>query len=138
MNFTKVIGLIALIFIFACAGSSEKSGTEQSTEKNVTSNQNDIWTGTWQVTGLADIVSPGQEKVSILKLKQNVNKVISTQGSEYDFRGKCSGNQLKGSWADGHNVDHRLNVTMSEDLKSFEGVDRIDTVTRHVSGVRQE
>ena len=136
MNFKTVIGVLALIFVFiiACAGTSEKSGTEQPAKLNV----DEPWTGTWHVTGIGDAGAASQDTAHILELKQNGNRVISTQGSMIKFEGECSGNELKGSHIDDHGLLHRLNVKISDDLKSFEGEDRFSIVTRHVKGVRQE
>ena len=136
MDFNKAIGVVALIFVFiiACAETSEKSRTEQPAQLNVS----EPWTGTWRVTGIGDRGAASQDTATIIELKQNGNKVISTQSSMIKVKGKCSGNQLKGIHHDDHGVLHRLNVKISEDLKSFEGEDQFSIFTRHVKGGRQE
>ena len=53
MNSKKLIGLVVLIFVFviACAETSEKSGTEQLSEQDLSFNPNEPWTGKWEVVG---------------------------------------------------------------------------------------
>ncbi len=127
MKLKNVIGLMVFIFVFiiACAGTSEQSGTEQLAEEKASSNLNEPWTGTWKVTGNTGIGIKGNY---VLKLKQNGNLVKSTRGSSYEFKGSVVGNRLEGRYKDDdHQLMHIINVKISEDLKSFEGTDRSTT-----------
>ncbi len=140
INSKKLIGLAVLIFVFviACAGTSEKSGTEQLIEENESSNVKESWTGTWNVTGRVGISVTGRY---VLVLRQDDNKVKSIRGSSFDFKGNVVGNQLKGRFKDdSHGLLHRLTLKMSEDLKSFEGKDYKSegNVGSPVKGVRQD
>ena len=130
MNSKMVIGLIALIFVivFACAG------PEQLSEQDLVANPNEPWTGIWNSK-----LSSGFEISNVLKLKQNGNVVKSAKGCAYGIEGKVSGNQLKATYKGGHNIVRRLNLVMSDDLKSFEGEEIVDAQNTYtLTGVRKE
>ena len=137
MNSKKVIGLIALIFVFviACAGTSQLPRSVQLSEQDLILNPDEPWTGIWNAK-----LANGFEKKLVLKLKQNGNNVISAKGCTYMMSGTVTGSQLNGSYmSDTHNSLHRLNLVMSDDLKSFDGKEVLsvqDTYT--LTGVRQE
>ena len=136
MNSKKLIGLIVLIFVFviACAGTSEKSGTEQLSEQDLSFNPNEPWTGIWK----AKLIYGGEINV-VLKLKQNGNLVKSAKGCDYKItNGKVSGNRLKASYKGGWGKFHRLNLVISDDLKSFEGSEKASAMDWKLKGVRQE
>jgi hypothetical protein len=137
MNSKKLIGLIVLIFVFviACAGTSEKSGTEQLSEQDLSFDPNEPWTGIWK----AKLIYGGEINV-VLKLKQNGNLVKSAKGCDYNIaNGKVSGNRLKASYiSTTHNKRQFLNLVMSDDLKSFEGENKLDPYVWKLKGVRQE
>ena len=137
MNFTKVIGLVALILVFlvACAGTSEKSGTEQLSDEDLSFNPNEPWTGIWNAT----LIYGGEQK-RVLKLKQNGDLVKSAKGCDYKItNGKITGNRLKASYISTTvNQRHLLNLVISDDLKSFEGSETLHPYNWKLKGVRQE
>jgi hypothetical protein len=140
MKLKNVIGIIVLIFVFiiACAGTSEQSGTEQLSEEDLSFNPNEPWTGIWKVTGSTGLRIRGTYE---LRLKQNGNQVKSLKGSSYEFKGNAVENRLKGRFKDDdHQFMHLINVKISEDLKSFEGTDRSPAgrLRDPLKGVRQD
>ena len=124
------------VFIIACAGTSEQSGKRQLSDEDLSLNPNEPWTGKWLVN-----VSEYQDLGDfVLILKQYGNEIKSMDGSDENLKGKVVGNQLKGSFVDSnHNLLHRIDVKMSEDLATFEGKDVVQSVdTSIIRSVRQE
>ena len=117
MHFTKVIGLIALIFVFiiACAGTEEQSGTKKFAEENKTSNLTESWNGTWKVD------SSWTQGGGTWVLKQSGKSVISTNDSSYKINGEVEGDQLKGKIIDDTGNTVRLNLEISSAGQSFKG-----------------
>ena len=134
MNFTKVIGLVALIFVFAiaCAGTSDKSRTEQLAEENEAQNLKEPWTGTWKVEG-----SYQHESDGIWVLKQSGNLVVSTKDSQSIVKCKVSGNQLKGK-VHYRKYQNPITLDISSDGQSFKGVYYIGTRPYRLKGIKQK
>ena len=109
MNSKKVIGLIALIFVFliSCAGT---------TEQDLSFNPTEPWTGSWKLTR-----DPGWG-ILTWKLKQNGNLVKAAKGSDYKVELKVTGNRAEGWYFFSDYLGrHTVKMNMSEDLQSFEG-----------------
>jgi hypothetical protein len=134
MKSPKVIGLIVLIFVFiiACAETSE-----QLSEQDLGFNPSEPWTGTWKISSTAPDMWLANY---VLKLKQDGNLVNSVKGSDFKFKGKIVGNQLKGRFQDDDiGFIHDINVKISDDLQAFEGKDlRQSVVTVPIKGLRQD
>jgi hypothetical protein len=133
MNFTKVIGLLALIFVFiiACAGTSEKSETEQLSKQTETSHLNEPWTGIWKVEGSWQAANDG-----LWVLKQSGNSVVSTKDSQSKVKGKVEGDQLKGK-VEYQRWTHRIAVKISPDGQSFKGIYDWGTRPTELKGIKQ-
>ena len=71
MNPKWLISLAVLISIFliACAETSEKSGTQQLSEQDLSFNPSEPWSGKWQVEGIHGVTGPWG-------LKQSGNEVV--------------------------------------------------------------
>jgi hypothetical protein len=76
-----------------------------------------VWTGKWKVEGRGSFNS-------IWVLKQNGNKVVSTQDSPTEIEGRITGNNFKGRLkaATLNNYFYRIEVRISSDGLSIEGV----------------
>ena len=74
------------------------------------------WTGVWEVEGSRLMNGPWG-------MKQSGKIVKSTEDSLYKFKGKVSGNQLKGTFfgSGGYKIRHEFVLTMSSDGLRFEG-----------------
>ena len=136
MNSKKLIGLAVLIFVFviACAGTSEKSGTEQLSEKDLSFNPSEPWTGKWKVEGFYGVIGTWE-------LKQSGSKVVSTHYSLYNIKAKVVDDQLKGKVYDlsRSTYFYSFEVNISSDGQSFKGTTASSgQPIGHVKGTRQE
>ena len=134
MNFTKVSGLLALIFVFiiACAGTSDKSGSEQIAKETETSHLNEPWTGIWKVEGTHQGENDG-----LWVLKQSGNSVVSTKDSQSKVEGKVARNQLEG-WVHWERWQHSITLNISSDGQSFKGTYIMGARPYNVKGIKQK
>ena len=137
MNSKKLIGLAVLIFVFviACAGTSEKSGTEQLSEQDLSFNPSEPWTGKWKVEGFNLIDG-------LWGLKQSGSKVVSTHDSFYNIKAKVVDDELKGKVTDLSTSTYffSFEVKISSDGQSFKGTAGYDNSIsgQMIKGTRQE
>ncbi len=90
------------------------------TTANVEVNEKEPWTGKWNV----DSNSMGG---GIWAMKQEGVVVKSTRGSDYDFKGKVQGNQLKGNMVGAAGMLNPFALEISSDGLSFKGTADIAT-----------
>ena len=132
MKSKSIIALMVFSFIFVigCAGTSEQT-------QDLSFDPNEPWTGTWEVRTTETAMFTND---FMLKLKQDSNLVNSVRGSDFVFKGKIVGNRLEGIFFDNEvQMRHDIDVKISEDLKSFEGIDlRQRLMTVPIRGVRQD
>jgi hypothetical protein len=97
-----------------------KSLPETSAEKPVAAfspaevNPVEPWTGVWDVQGSRHMNGPWA-------MKQSGKIVKSTEDSFYEFKGKVSGNQLKGTILGDNNIRREFVLTLSSDGLRFDG-----------------
>jgi hypothetical protein len=93
--------------------SQSSSTTQVAAIPKIIVNKNEPWTGKWKVEGSPHF--SGQ-----WGMKQSGNKVVSNSDSHYDFKGKVSRSQLKGTLrTDGTFFPFVINI--SQDGQSFKG-----------------
>ena len=95
-------------------------------------NEKEPWTGKWKVES-------SSQGGGIWAMKQEGDIVISTRDSDYEFKGKVKGNQLKGKMAGASGSYDPFIIEMLSDRMSFKGTaDMATSRTNHLKGKRVE
>ena len=101
------------------------------TISHVKINEKEPWTGKWKVEST-------YQWDGMWAMKQEGEIVKSTGVSDYDFKGKVKGNQLKGKMVDDYGMVLPVVIEMPSDGMSFKGTLEFIGWTYHLKGNRIE